>query len=142
VKVSTSPEFLESVANHPRVLPNIGGDGKPFKAGDSWADSVGLEWDEGGIVFVRQAPGIYSAHFVFLPKTPDILGKCREALRYMFTRTACHTVTGKTPIHLKHARRAAKAAGMVHLFDCDGYAHTRLTAREWIKHKELGDGMG
>lgn len=134
---ATSPEFLESVANHPAVLPYIGGNGQPFKAGESWANTVALEWDEGGIVFLRTAPGVYSAHFVFLPKTRDIPAKCAEALRYMFTRTPCHTVTGKTPLHLKHAVRAAQAGGMRHLFDCDGHAYSRLTAREWFKHTRI-----
>ena len=142
MKRSESPAFLESVANHPRVLRAIGCTGEQFTAGDSWADSIGLEWDEGGIVFHRTAPGIYSAHLVFLPKTQGIAAKCADALRYMFTRTGARVITGTIPLRLRHARAVAKAAHMRHLFDCDGKAHYRLTVQDWRKHKERNDGLG
>ena len=136
MKVSDSADFLESIANHPRVIRAIGCTAESFVAGDSWNASIGLEWPTGGIVFVRESPGVYSAHLVFAPKTKEVIGKCRAALRYMFTKTPAHTITGKIPLTLRHARKVATAAGMQHLFDCDGQAYYRLTAREWIKHKE------
>ena len=137
MRVATGPEFLESVANHPRVIRAIGCAGDAFAAGDSWADSIGLEWDEGGIVFHRTAPGIYSAHLVFLPKTRDVAAKCADALRYMFTRTGARVITGTIPLRLRHARQVAKTARMRHLFDCNGFAHYRLTVQDWRKHREL-----
>ena len=137
MKRAIGPEFLESIANHPRVIRNIGCKGEQFTAGESWKDSIGLEWPDGGLVFHRSSPGVYSVHIVFAPKAKDVADKCRDAFRYMFTRTPAHTLTGKVPMRLRHVRNMAIDSGMNHLFDCDGYAFYRLTAREWIKHKRI-----
>lgn len=131
---ATSPTFLESVANDPRVRPFIGGSGE-VKAGKTWRDTIALEWDGGGIAFLRESPGVYSAHLLFLPNASP-LKKCLEALRYMFTRTGCHTVIGQIPQDNEPARRIALAAGMQHLGDTNGHSHYRLTAREWIRSKD------
>jgi hypothetical protein len=127
------PDFLESCANHPRVFPHIGCTEARFSAGASWERTVALEWREGGVVFVEEAPGVYSGHWVFLPKTKDVVGKARAALRYLFTHTDAQRVTGKTPLELRHARKAAQAAGMRHLFNCDGHSFTELTRDQWLK---------
>jgi hypothetical protein len=132
VRVATSPAFLEGVANDPRVRPHIGPGTHRFEAGESWARTVALEWDTGGIVFLREAEGVYSGHWVFLPKTPDVIGKARAALAYLFANTNANAVIGQTPVHLKHALRAAKAAGMRHLFTCDGIAHSAMTRQDWL----------
>ena len=126
-------DFLESLANDPRIRPFIGGEGE-VRAGESWNDSIGLEWDSGGIVFLKESPGVYSAHLLFLPHASP-LKKCLEALRYMFTRTACHTVIGQIPTDNANARRIAVLAGMDHLGDKNGHSHYRLTARDWVRKR-------
>jgi hypothetical protein len=136
------PDFLESVANHPRVRPYIGPGDHRVSAGVTWDSTVALEWREGGIVFMREATGVYSGHWVFLPKTPDVVGKAREALRYLFTHTDAQRVTGKTPLELRHARKAAQAAGMRHLFNCDGHSFTELTRDQWLKDEDESHGLG
>ena len=133
MRVATTPDHLESVANHPRVRPYIGPGSGEFRAGESWGRTVALEWDTGGIVFLLEAPGIYSGHWVFLPKTPDVIGKAREAIAYLFAHTDARKIIGKTPTHLKHALRAAKAAGMRHRFNCDGTSYTELTRHDFTK---------
>ena len=135
MKVSESPAFLESVANHPRVIRAIGFTGDRFEAGDSWNWSIGLEWPTGGIVFVREAPGVYSGHLVFAPKTKDVLGKTRQAIRYLFTRTPAHTLTGAIRLENLPARRIARAL-MNHQHDQDGFSHYLLTARDWRTRKD------
>jgi len=87
------------------------------------------------VVFLREAPGVYSAHLLFLPNASP-LNKCKEALRYMFTRTGCHTVIGSIPQFNTRARRIALAAGLHHLGDANGHSHYRLTAREWTRSKD------
>ena len=136
MRVAVSPAHLEAVANHPRVRPYIGAGTDPIAAGDSWQRTVALEWDEGGIVFMLEAPGVYSAHWVFLPKTKEVIGKAREALRYLFTHTDAQRVIGKTPLQLRHARKAALAAGMNHLFDCSGFSYCELTRSAWLTDEE------
>jgi hypothetical protein len=134
MKRAANPAFLESIANDPRVRPFIGGSGE-FRAGDSWKRTIALEWPSGGVVFVREAAGIYSAHLLFLPNAWP-LPKFRAALRYMFTRTGCHTVIGATPLANTRAGRIATAAGMNHLGNANGHSHYRLTAREWACSKD------
>lgn len=126
---AVTPDFLESVANHPRVRPYIGGHGE-FRAGESWAQTVALEWDEGGIVFLREAPGRYSVHVVFLPKTKGAADKLRQALGYVFALDA-QTVIGSTPTKYRHVRKVAELAGLKHIKDESGFSHYRLTASEW-----------
>lgn len=134
MKVATSPDFLAACAAHPRVAPYVG----PWLGGNEakWPFCIGLEWESGGIVFEPSAPGVYAAHFMFLPKTQDVPGKCREALSHMFARTGANKVTGRTPVRFRHARQAAAAAGMRHLFNCAGYSYCEITRADWLKNKE------
>lgn len=136
MRVADSPTFLESVANDPRVRPFIGPGSEEVRAGDSWARTLGLEWDTGGIVFMDQGDGVYDAHLLFLPGTQHTLAKCREALRYLFTRTKARKVIGSIPVDNTRARRIASAAGMQHTQVRDGHAHYALTARDWVRAKE------
>lgn len=130
MRVATSPTFLEGVANHPRVRPYIGPGGDEFRAGDSWQRTVAFEWDEGGVVFIREAPCTYSVHLVFLPKTKDPAGKLREALARIF-KTDCREVFGVTPARFRHVRRVAEAAGLRHIKDEAGSSHYGLTAKQF-----------
>lgn len=134
MKRADSPDFLEAIANDPRIRPYIGGEGE-VRAGETWKDTIALEWEQGGVVFLKESPGVYSAHLLFLPNASP-LKKCLDALRYMFTRTGCHTVTGTIPDTNTRARRIALAAGMQHLGDSDGLSHYRLTVRDWIRSKD------
>lgn len=134
MKRAVDPAFLESIANHPSVRPYLGGDGKSeFRTEDTWAQTIALEWPEGGLVFLRHAPGLYSGHFVFLPHTPDVAGKCREALDYMFTQTDAERIFGTTPLPFKHAIRTAKRAGFRHTHTANGLSHCELTRQQWLE---------
>lgn len=130
MRLARTPDHLEAIANHPRVRPYIGPGTDEFRAGDSWAQTVAFEWDEGGVVFIREAPMRYSVHLVFLPKTKDPAGKLREALRRMF-KTDCREVVGMTPSKYRHVRKVAESAGMKHIKDEAGFSHYALTAKQW-----------
>lgn len=110
MKRAESPEFLESIANSPRVRPYLGGSGE-VRAGDTWARSVALQWEDGGVVFMQEAPGVYDAHLVFARKAKDTLQKCRKALDYIFGLGA-RRVIARVPAGYWHVRRIARAAGM------------------------------
>ena len=119
MRVSTSPDFLQSVANDPRVFPAIASKGRgAFDLSAFWADCIGLEFETGGWVFHRIAPGVYDAHTLFLPKSVDVRGKAREALRYMFTHGATE-ILGRIPVDLPHARRLARDMGLTYLRPLD-----------------------
>lgn len=133
MKVATSPAFLEACANHPKVLPNISFAGERFTFGAHWADCIGLEWDDGGIVFNRVAPDEYAAHLLFLPKARDVPAKCRSALVYLFAKGAL-AVYGEIPERLPHVHRVARRAGMEEITRGHGNVLFRLTAQQW--HRE------
>lgn len=121
MKRAASPDFLESVANHPRVRPFIGGTGR-FEAGASWGRTIALEWDDGGVVFLEEAPGVVSAHILFLPKAKNVIGKCREALAYVMPQHA-DTVLADFPSGFRHVRKIVEACGLTHHSDAHGWAH-------------------
>jgi hypothetical protein len=121
VRRATAPDFLESVANHPRVRPYIGGSGE-FRCGDSWARTIALEWDDGGVVFLEEGPGVYSAHLVFLPKAKDVLGKCQQAMAYLMPQHADRLLCD-FPSRYRHVRKIVERCGLTHHSDAHGWAH-------------------
>jgi hypothetical protein len=135
VRRASDPVFLESIANDPRIASRVGSDGS-FRAGDSWDRTVALEWDTGGIVFLQEAPGLYSGHWVFLPGTPGVVAKGRQALDYLFSNTDAQHVIGLTPLDNPRAIRAAIGAGMRGVCNRDGHAFCELTRAQWILDKE------
>ena len=130
MKVSDSPDFLESVANDPRVFKYVSPEGKPVKFGDAWASCIGLEWDEGGFVFQRHDPDTYEVHTLFLPRTPDTDGKAREALAYIFGLGA-QTILTQVAKDLPHVRRFAVRHGFQKFDEADGNEFFVLTRKEW-----------
>jgi hypothetical protein len=110
VKVATSPDFLESVANDPRVHRFVSL-GEPVSFGGQWGDCIGLEWDTGGFVFHRRDPDTYEVHTLFLPHTPDTNGKAQQALGYMFNTIGAQTLLTQVAKDLPHVRRFAKRHG-------------------------------
>lgn len=135
MRVSDSPDFLESVANHPRVYPYVRSDADgPIRFGAAWADCIGLEWDEGGFLFCRRDPTTYEVHTLFLPKTRDVDAKAEEALAYVFGLGADAILT-QVARDLPHVRRFAERHGF-RRFDegpwRDGVAdYYVLTQQEW-----------
>lgn len=109
--VAESPEFLESVANHPRVYPHVSVKGcGEIRFCGIWGDCIALQWDDGGFLFHRQDDGVYEVHTLFLPRAKDKDAKAREALAHMFNSGARLVVT-QIARDLPHVRRFAKRHG-------------------------------
>lgn len=136
MKRSVSPDFLLTVANHPRVAPYTGAAWAQYDP-QRWARTVALEWPDGGVVFERLDSGAWEGHWVFLPKAKDVVSKGREAIAYLFTHTDAQRVIGKTPTKFRHAIKAARAVGMRHLFDCRGLSFSELSRPQWLTDKEV-----
>ena len=131
MRVASSPDFLESVANDPQVFPYVsGGQSEPVRFGVKWADCIGLEWDTGGFVFHRHDPVTYEVHTLFLPHTPDTNGKAREALGYMFGHGA-ETILTQVAKDLPHVRRFAKRHGFRKFGEGEGRDYFELTREDW-----------
>lgn len=136
MKVSTAPDFLESVANDPRVFPYVsGGQSEPVRLGDKWSECIGLEWETGGFVFHRQDPVTWEVHTLFLPKTPDTDGKAEEALDYIFGLGA-ETILTQVAKDLPHVRRFALRHGFRKFGEGEGRDYFELTRedRECPRH--------
>lgn len=109
--VATTPEFLESVANHPRVYPHVSCKGcGQIRFGPIWGDCIALQWEDGGFLFHRQDEGVYEVHTLFLPHAVDKDAKADEALAHMFDNGARLIVT-QIAKDLPHVRRFAKRHG-------------------------------
>lgn len=146
MRIATGPEFLESIANHPRVFPSVSraGDG-PISLAAAWPECIGIEFDTGGWLAHRLAPGLYELHTLFLPKSRGVRVAAAQMLRYLFcARDAIELVT-RVPADLPHARRLAEWGGFQHQFtrpaswpraagavDVD---HFRLPLDTWITHE-------
>lgn len=108
--VADSPEFLESVANHPRVFPHVTVKGvSEIRFAPVWADCIALQWEDGGFVFHKQDDGVYEVHTLFLPKHRDVDAKAEEALAYM--RERARLIVTQVARDLPHVRRFAKRHG-------------------------------
>lgn len=111
MRVSESPEFLESVANDPRVFPFVSCKGVAEIRFDAiWPDCIALEWDDGGFIFHRQDEGVYEVHTLFLPHAKNKDAKAEEALRHMFS-TGAKLIVTQVAKDLPHVRRFAKRHG-------------------------------
>lgn len=129
MKVSTGPEFLESVANHPRVLPHVSPEGTPVHFGDHWKDCVGLEWPEGGFVFHRHDPVTFEVHTLFLPKSRDVDAKAEEALDFIFG-VGAETILTQVAKDLPHVRRFALRHGFKPWGEGEGRDYFELTRED------------
>lgn len=114
MRVASSPRFLESVANHPKVFPYVTLRGvSEIRFGPNWANCIGLEWEDGGFVMHRQDDYVYEVHTLFLPRARDTAEKAQEAKRYMFDKVGARLLLTQVARDLPHVRRFAERAGFV-----------------------------
>lgn len=132
---ATSPDFLLTVANHPRNRRYTGAASEYDPA--RWEHTLALEWSDGGVVFEQLKSGAWDFHWVFLPRAKDVVRKGREAIAYLFEHTNAARVVGNAPTKFRHATKAAKAAGMKHLFDCRDRSYFELSRSQWLTDKEV-----
>jgi hypothetical protein len=98
VKVAETPDFLQSVIDHPKVFPWVAPDGvKDLPLSAVFADGVGLEFETGGFFFHRLGDGVYEVHTLFLPSTKNALECCQAAAHFMFCATDCNRIVTKVP---------------------------------------------
>lgn len=106
---------LTSIANDPAVRPFLGalGDGQLQLQGlFDEPSTVALESPAGGFIGLRQEPGHYDVHSIFLPDhgTAAILAM-REALDYLFASTDAVHVSTLVPDNNPAADGLARLAG-------------------------------
>lgn len=99
MRVAESPDFLQSVIDHPKVRPWIKPDGVdgdiPLSA--IFDQGIGLEFETGGFFFHSLGDGVYEVHTLFLPGTTNAFDCCRAAAHFMFCATECTRIVTKVP---------------------------------------------
>lgn len=114
MKVATSPDFLQSVIDHPEVFPWLVPDGvTQGSLADMFDQGITLEFETGGFFFHQLGEGIYDAHLCFLPGTENAIECGQEAARYMFCATDCNRILARVPLDNPKAYRFAEKMGFV-----------------------------
>lgn len=138
MRLATGPEFLESVANHERVLPWVSAHSVPVSLAGIWPTCTGFEFETGGFVFQRLGAACYEVHTLFLPKSKGVLNCARLAAHFMFCATECEEILTKVPVDNIAARRLTEKMGFIKEFsrkaafggkDVDYF---RLTLKGWM----------
>lgn len=149
MKVAETPEFLESVANHPRIFHAVswyGQDG--IDLSPIWHKCIGLEFETGGWVCDQLETGRYEVHTLFLPGSRNVREKAAIALRHMFCATDALELVTKVPNDLPHALKLAYDMGFKPAFTRErawqrangmvGMSYLRMTIDDWAQgNKEL-----
>lgn len=113
MRVSTSPDLFERIANHPDVYPAVSckGCGR-ISFGDAWARCIGLEFGVcGGFIYVELEPGTWEVHTLFLPRTREVDQFAEQSLRHMFEVAGADRIVTMVPNDLPHASRFARRHG-------------------------------
>ncbi len=98
MRVAQSPDFLQSVIDHPEVSYWIKPDGhEGIDLSRVFSDGIGFEFETGGFFFHRLGDGIYEVHTLFLPGSTGAFAACRAVAHYMFCATECTKIVTKVP---------------------------------------------
>lgn len=113
MKISASPDFLQSVMDHPAVRPWLGPDGVDSSCQLSaiFDQGIGIEFDGGGFFFHRLGDGVVEVHTFFLPHTKGVAGFCDEAAEYLFCGTEVTKIVTKVPEDNAPARKLTERVG-------------------------------
>lgn len=99
MRIAQTPEFLQSVIDHPDVRPWVAQDSQtgelPLSA--VFDQGIGIEFETGGFFFHRLGDGVYEVHTLFLPGTTEAFRACQASAHYMFCGTECTKIVTKVP---------------------------------------------
>ncbi len=148
MRFSSSPEFLNRMANHPDIFSRVAMAGQShIDLSEAWSQFIGIECESGGFLFHKINEHLYECHTLFLPGN-GVLSCAKEALHMMFCGTYdCERIVTRVPVSNRAANILARRAGLKHSYqiplgfnglsgreDCD---HFGLTLWDWIISNEL-----
>jgi hypothetical protein len=153
LKIADTPEFLESIANDPRIFPYISCKGQErIDLSGVWHKCIGFEFDGGGWVADRLDANRYEVHTLFLPKSPNVRENAQIAFRYLFCNVDALEVVTKVPDDLPHALKLALDVGFTVKFKRDnawhrdthsvGMTYLSLTVDEWAINSQAMQDLG
>lgn len=143
IREDRDPTFWNAVANHPEVLPQMGGtsalDLTRLLANPL---NVPLACDHGGFIFIKHEIGRYELHTLIAPegRGAAVLPAFSEAAEWLFTRTDATEIVTKTAATNRAAAIMARRAGLRPLFvrkaawiDGSDLTFYTLTLDEWTQ---------
>lgn len=153
MKIASTPEFLESIANHPSIFPAVSYHGLDrINLSPVWHKCIGLEFDTGGWLVDRLEMGRYEVHTLFLPGSKGVREKAAIALRHMFCATDALELVTKVPNDLPHALKLSYDVGFKFAFTRDkvwprasgavGMTYLRMTIDDWTQANEQLQELG
>lgn len=139
MKVSTSPDFLQSVID--KVWKWVARDDESPEQTRQlleqlWDRCIGLEWPEGGFLLIPKGPGTYEIHTLFLPVVKDPVACGNEAAEYVFCLTDCTRVVTQVPADNIAADRLTRKMGFT-LERIEPAAFLRNGIHHDVKHYAL-----
>jgi RimJ/RimL family protein N-acetyltransferase len=134
LKVSTSPDFLQSVID--ARWEWVAQDGEPrVPLAEAFGRIVALENEHGGFLFFPKGYGIWEVHTLFL-HGGHALRSAREAARHMFARPDCTAITTQVPADNTPADKLTRAMGFEHI-GTEPKAFVRKGIRHDVHHYAL-----
>lgn len=137
MRPAQSPDFLQSVIDHPEVRPWICQDGTgELDLSLIWNEGIGFESEDGGFFFHRLGDGIYEVHTLYLPGTKTAFQGCQFVAHFMFCGTECTKIVTKVPEDNVPAWKLTEKMG----FRADYVrekAYTRGGKRHDVRHYSL-----
>lgn len=132
VRLDTSADHLNAIANHPEVRPFIGGGDGEVDVTPLLADSYFLVTDLGGFIFQRKFFGRYALHTMFLAegRGKHVAEVAKDAFLWMFTHTDAEEISTYTE-HGRKEARPPRSMGWRDWFEDETYTHYRLNMLDW-----------
>lgn len=133
---------INSVCNHPAVLPTVAMGTATIDVSDLLADrrNIAFLGLHGGAFFHRTGPGVYAAHDFFLPggRGQWALRASREMLARMFREYGARLIWAETPVENRACRLFNRWLG----FKSEGVsrhaAHIRAESAEYQAGQAIG----
>lgn len=139
------PTFLNEVANHPAVRPELLGTGPiDLTAAVSDPRNIALQAQYGGWVLHNHGGGAYEVHSMFLPegRGRGVREALEKALEYVFTHTDCTRLLTRLPKGNVAARAIGRVAGFRTWFVMNGDEYARIEIEDWIQASKACHAAG
>lgn len=132
MRIAASPDFLQSVIDHPKVRRWVAKDEEmelDLPLSKVFEQGIGIEFDTGGFFFHSLGDGIYEVHTLFLPETTNALACCEAAAHFMFCATDCTRIVTKVPEDNVPAWKLTEKMGFI-----PEYTRPKAYTRNGIEH--------
>ena len=132
MRIAQSPDFLQSVIDHPEVRRWVTKDSElelSLPLSQVFNQGIGIEFETGGFFFHNLGDGVYEVHTLFLPGTKNAFDCCQAAAHFLFCGTDCTRIVTKVPADNIAARKLTEKMGFL-----PEYTRDKAYTRDGIQH--------